>query len=162
MSAESVYQMMAGVNDVAFIDDYYELLPLMDSNEHFLFDFAKMLATDRRYNDSNAMLRLGTLVSCDPMFYVIQGNNYSEMDFNQNTHILIDQAGFVEGDTDILKLTKVIQSDMQFFLQNNVLKVAHVSGGNIEILGWNENPIEKIYFADGESTAAGINEKTNS
>ena len=85
-----------------------------------------------------------------------------EMDFNQNTHILIDQAGFVEGDTDILKLTKVIQSDMQFFLQNNVLKVAHVSGGNIEILGWNENPIEKIYFADGEITAAGINEKINS
>ena len=83
------------------------------------------------------------------------------MDFNQNTHILIDQAGFVEGDTDILKLTKVIQSDMQFFLQNNVLKVAHVSGGSIEILGWNENPIEKIYFADGEISAAGINEKIN-
>lgn len=30
------------------------------------------------------MLRLGTLVSCDPMFYVIQGNNYSEMGFYQD------------------------------------------------------------------------------
>lgn len=95
MSAESVYQMMAGVNDVAFIDDYYELLPLMDSNEHFLFDFAKMLATDRRYNDSNAMLRLGTLVSCDPMFYVIQGNNYSEMDFNQNAENAYKKAFYI-------------------------------------------------------------------
>lgn len=32
-----------------------------------------------RYVDSNAMLRLGTLVSNDPMFYVLQGNNYCEM-----------------------------------------------------------------------------------
>lgn len=81
--AESDYRMMAGVSNTAFIDDYYELLPLMASNEHFLFDFAKMLASDGRYNDSNAMLRLGTLISCDPMFYVIQGNNYSEMGFYQ-------------------------------------------------------------------------------
>lgn len=84
MLSESDYLMMAGVNYVAFVDDYYELLPLMASNEHFLFDFAKILASDRRYNDSNAMLRLGTLVSCDPMFYVIQGNNYSEMGFYQD------------------------------------------------------------------------------
>lgn len=32
-----------------------------------------------RYVDSNAMLHLGTLVSNDPMFYVLQGNNYCEM-----------------------------------------------------------------------------------
>lgn len=77
--AESDYHMMAGVSHTAFIDDYYELLPLMASNEHFLFDFGKMLAEDGRYNDSNAMLRMGTLISNDPMFYVIQGNNYSKM-----------------------------------------------------------------------------------
>ncbi|MBP3788503.1 MAG: O-antigen ligase family protein [Prevotella sp.] len=83
VKAESDYQMMVGVSHAAFIDDYYELLPLLSSNEHFLFDFAKILAADGRYNDSNAILRLGTLVSNDPMFYVIQGNNYNEMGFCQ-------------------------------------------------------------------------------
>ena len=82
--AESDYRMMAGVNHAAFIDDYYELFPLMASNERFLFDFSKILIADGRYNDSNAMLRLGTLISGDPMFYVIQGNNYREMGFFQN------------------------------------------------------------------------------
>ena len=56
----------------------------MTSNKHFLFDFAKMLSVDGRYNDSNAVLRIGTLVSNDPMFYVIQGNNYIEMGFPQD------------------------------------------------------------------------------
>ena len=83
VKAESKYQIMAGVSHAAFIDDYYESLPLMLSNEHFLFDFAKILAADGQYNDSNAMLRLGTLISCDPMFYVIQGNNYRKMGFYQ-------------------------------------------------------------------------------
>ena len=79
--AESDYRMMAGVTNAAFLDDYYELLPLLRSNERFLFDFSKILEKDGRYNDSNAMLRLGTLVSNDPMLYVIQGNNYSKMGF---------------------------------------------------------------------------------
>ena len=83
MKAESVYRMMAGVRHPAFLADYYELLPLMLSNEHFLFDFAKILSADGRYNDSNGILRLGSLISSDPMFYIIQGNNYREMGFYQ-------------------------------------------------------------------------------
>ena len=79
--AESDYRMMAGVTNAAFLDDFYELLPLLRSNERFLFDFSKILEKDGRYNDSNAILRLGTLVSNDPMLYVIQGNNYSKMGF---------------------------------------------------------------------------------
>ena len=79
IQAETDYQLMAGSRHVAFIDDYYELLPLLNCNKRFLFDFAKILATDGRYVDSNAMLHLGTLVSNDPMFYVLQGNNYCEM-----------------------------------------------------------------------------------
>lgn len=77
--AESDYRMMAGISHSAFIDDYYELLPYLRGNANFLFDFGKMLSSDGRYNDSNAMLRLGTLTSNDPMFYVVQGNNYCEM-----------------------------------------------------------------------------------
>ena len=78
--AETDYQMMAGLSDAAFIDDYYELLPLLTENPRFLFDFGKMLSQQGRYNDSNAMLRQGTLVSNDPMFYVLQGNNYKNME----------------------------------------------------------------------------------
>lgn len=77
--AESDYRVMAGISHSAFIDDYYELLPYLRGNANFLFDFGKMLSSDGRYNDSNAMLRLGTLTSNDPMFYVVQGNNYCEM-----------------------------------------------------------------------------------
>lgn len=81
--AESEYRIIAGVNNTTFIDDYYELFPFMVSDEHFLFDFSKILAAEHRYSDSNAMLRLGALISCDPMFYVLQGNNYREMGFYQ-------------------------------------------------------------------------------
>ncbi len=77
--AETDYRMMAGIHDAAFLDDYYELLPLLTENSRFLFDFGKMLAVQGRYNDSNTMLRQGALVCNDPMFYVIQGNNYRDM-----------------------------------------------------------------------------------
>lgn len=77
--AEADYRMMAGIHDAAFIDDYYELRSLLTENPRFLFDFGKMLAQQGRYNDSNGMLRQGALVSNDPMFYVIQGNNYRDM-----------------------------------------------------------------------------------
>ena len=79
--AEADYRMMAGVNHADFIRDYYEILPLMRATQHFLFDFGRILATAGRYNDSNSMLRMGTLVSNDPMFYVMQGNNYRDMGF---------------------------------------------------------------------------------
>lgn len=78
--AESDYRMMAGMTNAAFIDDYYELHPLLTENPRFLFDFGKMLAAQGRYNDSNAMLRQGALISNDPMFCVLQGNNYREME----------------------------------------------------------------------------------
>ena len=73
--------MIAGMTNAAFINDYYGLLPLLTSNKHFLFDFSKILTADGRYSDSNAILRLGTFVSNDPMFYIIQGNNYRKMRF---------------------------------------------------------------------------------
>ena len=77
--AETDYRMIAGVHDAAFIDDYYELLPLLTENPRFLFDFGKILVQQNRFNDSNSMLRQGVLVSNDPMFYVLQGNNYRDM-----------------------------------------------------------------------------------
>lgn len=79
--AENDYKMMAGMTNEAFTNDYYELLPLLEDNKNFLFDFGKMLSQQGRYNDSNAMLRKGTLISNDPMFYVLMGNNYKDMKY---------------------------------------------------------------------------------
>ena len=79
LNAEREYRMIAGLRDSAFIKDYYSLLPYLQDNKHFLFDFAKILSEQRRYNDSNDMLRRGALISNDPMFLVLQGNNYRDI-----------------------------------------------------------------------------------
>lgn len=76
--ADKNYQTFAGITNEAFIKDYYKLLPLENENAGFLFDFAKALRNCGRYRDSNAILRMGTKVSTDPMFYVIMGNNYKD------------------------------------------------------------------------------------
>lgn len=72
-------RLFSNMHHSAFIKDYYGLLPQESDNPRFLFEFAKALREAGRFNDSNAMLRQGTLVSCDPMFYVLQGNNYKDM-----------------------------------------------------------------------------------
>lgn len=81
-NADRDYQMFAGMENEAFLKDYYELLPFEYDNPRFLFDFGKTLRTHGRYNDSNDMLRQGTLVSADPMFYVLMGNNYKDMGYS--------------------------------------------------------------------------------
>ena len=78
--AEKDYLKFVGIQDKAFTKDYYSLLPYLQDNKYFLFDFAKMLSEQRRYNDSNDMLRRGALISNDPMFLVLQGNNYRDME----------------------------------------------------------------------------------
>ena len=90
--AEDDYRMIAGISDKAFANDYYELLPLLEDNRNFLFDFGKMLSVQGRYNDSNAMLRKGTLISNDPMFYVLQGNNYKQMGQNDKAEAMYRKA----------------------------------------------------------------------
>ena len=70
--------LFAGMRNSAFLPDYYELLPYETDNPQYLFDFAKTLREETRYEDSNAMLRMGTQVSADPMFYIIMGNNYRD------------------------------------------------------------------------------------
>lgn len=78
--ADKEYKLFAGIENEAFIKDYYELLPNERDNAWFLFDFGKTLRSVGRYNDSNDMLRQGTQISADPMFYVLMGNNYKDMD----------------------------------------------------------------------------------
>ena len=70
--------LFAGMRNSAFLSDYYELLPYETDNPQYLFDFAKTLREETRYEDSNAILRMGTQVSADPMFYIIMGNNFRD------------------------------------------------------------------------------------
>ncbi len=70
--------LFSGMRNAAFLFDYYELLPYEQDNPQYLFDFAKTLREEKRYMDSNAILRRGTVVSADPMFYIIMGNNYRD------------------------------------------------------------------------------------
>lgn len=70
--------LFSGMQNAAFLTDYYELLPYEADNPQYLFDFAKTLRSEKRYMDSNAILRQATQVSADPMFYIIMGNNYRD------------------------------------------------------------------------------------
>ena len=70
---------ISGIYHQTFIKDYYELLHTELDNTKFLFDFGKTLRESERYNDSNAILRQGTSISNDPMFYILMGNNYRDM-----------------------------------------------------------------------------------
>ena len=77
--AEDDFNMMKAMDDPAFIKDYHKLLPQLEDDREFLFCYARILAKAGRHNDSNEMLRLGTLISNDPMFHILQGNNYRDM-----------------------------------------------------------------------------------
>lgn len=84
--------LFSGMNNRAFIDDYYELLPKEMDNSQFLFDFAKTLRHCGRYRDSNAILNLGKEVSADPMFYVLMGNNYKDENFIEQAEWAYNKA----------------------------------------------------------------------
>ena len=77
--ADKEYATFRGMYEELFLEDYRELLPQEEDNAEFLFDYAQTLRMAKRYNDSNEMLRRGAKVSADPMFYVLQGNNYKDM-----------------------------------------------------------------------------------
>lgn len=90
--ANQQYGRFAGISHASFIPEYYKLLPYCEENPKFLFTFAKVLQENDRYLDSNDMLRRGTKVSNDPMFFVLMGNNYEEMGFMNNAVKCYDEA----------------------------------------------------------------------
>ena len=69
-------RMVMGSNGPRVIEQYRSLLPLMQHDAQFLFRCGQALASCGRYNESNQVLRQGTLVSNDAMFYVLIGHNY--------------------------------------------------------------------------------------
>lgn len=80
-NADKESELFIGLQNEAFIHAYYKLLQKENDNPQFLFQFAKVLRGMGRYNDSNAILSNGILISNDPMFYLLQGNNYKDMGF---------------------------------------------------------------------------------
>lgn len=85
-------KMFSGMHHEAFINDYYELMPMEMDNVSFLFDFGKTLREAKRYNDSNAVFRQGAQVSSDPMFWVLMGNNYRDMQCYQDAEEAYQKA----------------------------------------------------------------------
>ena len=80
LEASNDAKLIVGMHDAYFLKDFWELLPEERDNPAFLFNMAKMLEQKERWRDSNAILRMGTQVSSDPMFYVMMGNNYRKME----------------------------------------------------------------------------------
>ena len=79
--ADKAVARFSHIRHETFIKDFYKYLPLEDDNPQFLFNFAKTLRAFGRYTDSNAVLRQGISISNDPMFYMVQGNNYMDINF---------------------------------------------------------------------------------
>lgn len=82
---KSIYEdsrLMVGTHDAYFLKDLWPLIPQNRDNPQVLFEMAKMLQEKGRWRDSNALLRMGTKVSADPMFYVLLGNNYQQEGFD--------------------------------------------------------------------------------
>lgn len=79
VEAYGEFRRVRGIQDVAFLEDYRKKYEDLKAYPDFLFTFATALREAGRYNESNAMLRQGTRVSCDPVFYTLMGNNYRDL-----------------------------------------------------------------------------------
>jgi len=74
--AENTYRDLLWQNDDKIVMEYRRLYPILSDDKRFLFAYGKKLSTMGHYNESNSILRQGSLISNDPMFYIVQGNNY--------------------------------------------------------------------------------------
>lgn len=79
VEAYGEYRALSGIQDAAFVDDFRKNYDRLKDRPEYLFTYGKALRELERYNDSNAALRQGTRVSCDPMFHVMMGNNYLDL-----------------------------------------------------------------------------------
>lgn len=79
VEAYGEFRRVCGIQDVAFLEDYRKKYEDLKAYPDFLFTFGTALREAGRYNESNAMLRQGTKVSCDPVFYTLMGNNYRDL-----------------------------------------------------------------------------------
>lgn len=79
VEAYGEFRRVRGIQDVAFLEDYRKKYEDLKAYPDFLFTFGSALREAGCYNESNAVLRQGTRVSCDPVFYTLMGNNYRDL-----------------------------------------------------------------------------------
>ena len=79
VEAYEEFRRVRGIQDVAFLEDYRKKYEDLKAYPDFMFTFGSALREAGRYNESNAMLRQGARVSCDPVFYTLMGNNYRDL-----------------------------------------------------------------------------------
>ena len=60
---------------VYVVEDCDSLLPYMQTNQQFLFAYGQSLNKTGNYAKSDSILKLGTEISSDPMFWNVMGNN---------------------------------------------------------------------------------------
>ncbi len=63
------------------LDKYSTLLPLLKDNYRYIYDYGYILHKSGKYDESNQILEMGTLISSDPMFYNIIGKNYEALGY---------------------------------------------------------------------------------
>ena len=57
------------------VEDADELLPFFNNDRHFLFVYGQSLNKIGHYEKSDSILKIGTEISSDPMFWNVMGNN---------------------------------------------------------------------------------------
>ena len=72
--------------------EYAEIWPIMKENVSFTFYYAQALIAGGRYHESNEILQKGTLLSNDPIFYILQGDNYQHIEDYRNAEISYQKA----------------------------------------------------------------------
>lgn len=61
------------------VEDADTLLPLFKDDRHFLFAYGQSLNKIGQYEISDSILKIGTEISSDPMFWNVMGNNSLEL-----------------------------------------------------------------------------------
>lgn len=77
--SESEWKKVDGWHKMGYYDyvveDCDSLLPYMKTNQQFLFAYGQSLNKVGKYEKSDSILKLGTEISSDPMFWNVMGNN---------------------------------------------------------------------------------------
>lgn len=72
--------------------DYEALYKTLKYNPKFVFEYAILLNAIQEREKANDVLQRGLSISCDPMFYNLQGRNYHEMKDFTNAEIALKKS----------------------------------------------------------------------
>lgn len=94
-SADKEARLLSCQTGEDILDDYYDILDYEEDNQHFLYDFSVALSENGSFQESNTILGMGIKVSADPMFYVLSGNNYSNLNMPEQAEEAYLKAFYV-------------------------------------------------------------------